>query len=309
MRLSILLIALAGPVLCTGPAALANGASIWWPGWSVSSSEELSGGIKYSRNDYTPDFPLSLMLDRNPATAWVWSATSRDWDHSVFSSPRGIRLEPKRAVTINGLRLMNGQNQSEARFRSNARATRIRVTTELSHSKGGSKTSRLFSLPDRRGWHTVKLPRSRVRSLKIEFVGVRGPGGPKSDLCISELELLDGARRIDLRMPQAVMFYDGLEGCGSSHLITRGGRELAGVTTAIGYQDSWSPSGRYVSGLQGDPGRLWIADAWRGQMLPRALKIKAALGDKLGDKKWLAKVLADARLAGPDRPQVLASGA
>ena len=298
MRLSILLVALASPILCTGRAALANGASVWWPRWNVSSSEELSAGIRYSRNGYTPDFPLSLMLDRDPATAWVWSAKSREWDSTAFSSPRAVRLRCDRAVTLDGLRLMNGQNQSAARFRRNARATRIRVTLE----QGKWNAVRSFDLPDRMGWHTLRLPRTAVKSLQIEFLNVREGQGSKSDLCISELELLDGARRLDLRMPRAVMFYDGLEGCGSSQLITRGGRHLAGVTTAIGYEDSWSPSGRYVSGLQGDPGRLWIADAWRGQLVRNASRASLPRGDQ----KWLAHLLAEERRAKRDARQVLA---
>ena len=27
---------------------------VWWPGWKVESSEELSQGVKYTRNDETP---------------------------------------------------------------------------------------------------------------------------------------------------------------------------------------------------------------------------------------------------------------
>lgn len=283
MRFFVLLLAFC----CACRAALGNGASVWWPGWSVSSSEELSQGIRYSRNGYTPDFPLSLMLDQDPATAWVWSATSREWDTSVFSNARGVLLRPDRAVTIDGLRLMNGHNQSQARFRRNARALGIRVTL----SRGSSKTTRSFALPDRRGWHSVKLPRGAIDSLRIEFVQVRGESGAGSDLCISELEMLDGGRRIDLRMPRAVMFYDGLEGCGASQLITRGGRRLAGIATDAGYSDLWSPSGRYVSGVAGPDDSLWIADAWRARIVPNASRIKMAPRDR----KWLRDALAQAR--------------
>ena len=64
------------------------------------------------------------------------------------------------------------------------------------------------------------------------------------------------------------MFYNGLEGCGSSLLITRHGKILDGIATDVGHEDVWSPNGRYVSGVAGDTG-LWIADVWRGRIMRR----------------------------------------
>ncbi len=45
--LSVLMCAVASPV--ASAAASASPASVWWPAWTISSGEELSGGIEYSK--------------------------------------------------------------------------------------------------------------------------------------------------------------------------------------------------------------------------------------------------------------------
>ena len=132
--------------------------------------------------------------------------------------------------------------------------------------------TRTFNLADRMGWQTMSLPRHQVKSLKIEFTKLKKGGGPHHDLCISELALFNGGRKISMAMPRAVMFYNGLEGCGASHLMKRTGVELDGIATDDGYQDKWSSNGRYVSGFNGAGGNekimyLWIADVWRGKIV------------------------------------------
>ena len=248
-------------------AASASPSSVWWPGWNISSSEELSGGIEYSKNTWTPQFPLSYLFDGDTKTAWVYSAKTKEFQ-SPFRSRYGIELKPKRAIAIDGLRLMNGQNASRARFFGNKRVVKIRVTMEA----GKQKIVRTFSLSDKMGFHNVKLPRHRINSLMIEFTGLKN-GNRDNGLCVSELQLINRGQKIDIKMPHAVMFYDGTEGCGASYLL-RGNRMLDGIGLDDGSSDEWNAGGRYVAGANGAGGDenkayVWIADVWRGKVVRR----------------------------------------
>ncbi len=255
-------------LVCFGHMALAAPSSVWWPGWRIESSEELSQGMKYSRSRETPSYPLPLMFDGDPATAWVYSASSQEWDKTTFNSRYGVLLRPERPVIVDGLRITNGQNQSLARFLRNDRATQIRVTMETA----STKVVRTFNFTDRMGRQNVSLPRHTVKSLKIEFTKIRRGTGPHNDFCISELALFGGGRKINMAMPRAVMFYDGLEGCGAAYLILRDGQMLDGVGTDDVYSAKWSANGRYVCGFNaggGDDKRmhLWIGDVWRSRIV------------------------------------------
>ena len=253
--------------LCLAQTAHAAPSRVWWPSWTISSSEELSGGIEYSKNGYTPSFPLSYLFDNDAKTAWVYSAKSREF-FSPFKSRYGIQLKPKTPVVIDGLRLMNGQNANRARFLRNKRVTKIRVSMEV----GKQTIVRTFSLSDTMGFRNISLPRRKVNSLTIDFVGLKNGKGD-NDLCVSELQLTSRGQKLDLKMPRAVMFYDGLEGCGASYLL-RGNAMLDGIGLDDGSSDEWSANGRYVAGLSGGGGDesrvyLWIADVWHGKVVRR----------------------------------------
>jgi len=248
-------------------AASASPASVWWPAWTISSGEELSGGIEYSKNGYTPSFPLSFLFDNDPQTAWVYSAKSREF-YSPFHNRYGIQLKPAKPIPIDGLRLMNGQNANRARFLSNKRVTKIRVTTEV----GKAKIVRTFALPDAMGFHNVSLPHRQITSLMIEFIGLKNGIGD-NDLCVSELQLLNGSKKIEMQMPRAVMFYDGLEGCGASFLLSYNSEMLESIALDAGSGEEWSRNGRYVSGVAvgevNRPDYLWVADTWKGKIVRR----------------------------------------
>jgi len=233
--------------------------SVWWPQWNIQSSEELwdEVGRKYS------SYPIPLMLDGNPKIAWVYSAKSKEFDNTVFNSRFGFVFTPSTPFTSNSLRIMNGQNLNRARFFKNHRITKIRVTQELMDKK---KVVTETKLSDAMGWHTVKFPRHKIKSLKIEFPEIKQSKSKNADVCISELELRDGGKKIDWRLPRAVMFLDGLEGCTGISFITHNGRELDGIALAIGYTDAWSNDGHYVAGFGNS---LWVADAWRGKIVRR----------------------------------------
>lgn len=253
-------------LLTLSTSANAAPSRVWWPQWKVESSEELSQGRKYS------SYPIPLMLDSDPKTAWVYSAKSKEFDKTVFNLSYGFVFTPSTPVTIDALRIMNGHNRSRSRFLRNHRITKVRIVEELTDQR---KFVTRAQLSDTMGWHTIKLPRHKIKSLKIEFPTLKLSDSKDADLCISELELRDQGKKIDWRLPRAVMFYDGLEGCAGSSLITHNGEELDGIANAEGYSDKWSKDGRYVCGVgyvKRDKDwvpRLWIADVWRGKIVRR----------------------------------------
>jgi hypothetical protein len=249
--------------LCLGSrSAFAAPSSVWWRQWSVSSSEELSLGTKYT------SYPLPLMLDGDPKTAWVYSATSKEFSKEDFKSRYGVELNPEKPVWMDGLRLMNGQNESRARFYRNNRAVQIRVTLDvIGKGISGKDVVKTVKLPDSMGWHQVSLPRRLVKDIKIEFTKIRS--GPENDLCISELELSNQGHKVDWHLPRLVMYTDGQEGCRGLSLINHNGKALAYVTEEMGYTDAWSRNGRYVAGIESDPERLWVADVSRGRIINR----------------------------------------
>ena len=288
MRRIIVVIAL---LLCSCRVAFSSPSSIWWPAWTISSSEELSGGIEYSKNEYTPSFPLSFLFDNNPQTAWVYSAKSKEF-FEPFRNRYGIQLKPAKPIVIDGLRLMNGQNANRTRFLRNKRVTKIRVITEV----GKQKTVRTFALPDTMGFHNISLPRQQITSLMIEFVGLKNGNGD-NDLCVSELQLFNRGQKVNMQMPRAVMFYDGLEGCGVSFLLSsRNGEKLDGIDIGMGSSDKWSADGRYVAGHLGvgdNKAYLWIADAWRGKVVRRIYRPEMSYSWKSGNRLQLSKYVND----------------
>lgn len=162
---------------------------------------------------------------------------------------------------------MNGQNASRARFFANQRVVKIRVLMEV----GKRVITRVFSLSDTMGFHTLKLPRHEIKSLRLEFIGFK-KGSGDNDLCLSEFQLLNRGQIVDMKMPRAVMFYDGLEGDSGAMYLLRGSKMLDGIALDAGNADEWSENGRYVSGVAGArdrPDYLWIADAAKGEILRR----------------------------------------
>lgn len=235
--------------------------SVWWPQWNIKSSEELwdEVGRKYS------SYPIPLMLDGDPKTAWVDSA--RQHDTSIFPSRFGFIFKPSTLVTLDALRIMNGNNRSRARFFGNHRVTKIRVTQFISEKQ---KIVTEAKLSDAMGWHVIKLPCHKIKSLKIEFPEIARSKSKNADVCISELELRNAGKKIDWRLPRAVMFYSGLEGCDGISFIKRNGRELDGIALPIGYTDAWNKDGHYVAGFSDS---LWVADAWHGR-IARRIKVE-----------------------------------
>ena len=238
--------------------AFASGASIHWPGWTVSSTEELSEGVKYPLKWNAPRYSMMRLFDGDLKTAWVYNASSREFDTRIAPTRYAVQLEPEQPVALDEVRLVNGHNFSPGRFAANHRAQRVRITL----SNGKARRVYVRSLEDRMGWQSVHFPGFRASIITLEFPRIQRSSNRGADFCLSEIELRNSGRTIEWKMPRLVMYYDGLEGdADPSLLVRRDGVPLDGVAIDAGYQDSWSPSGRFVSGVAGEEDRLWIYDA------------------------------------------------
>ena len=252
--LIVLLILAALPALCNGTDTY-----IAWPGWQVSSTENLDAGHKHT------SFPLTHMLDGNPATTWVFSGTGKRLD----GSPSGYaitlaRERDTKPVAMDGIWIMNGYNKSRKLFLRNNRIVQLKLYVNDVFLK-------TVTLSDSMGWHKISIPRKPIRSIKLEFTKFKR--GRDDDICISEIALYDCGKKVDLKMPKAVEFTEGNGDCGCGqefHVIDRAGKRLAGYDGQS--PCIWSPSGRYVAAAP--YGEFWVADASIGKIIMRRTLFK-----------------------------------
>ncbi len=256
----------------------AGESSIWWPGWTISSTEDFSA---INNGEKPFPHPLSALFDANPKTAWVMNpqATSTEMYLSESESVEKLFGKTKRGLLIStqsrsqkgsaqgrwlsGLQIMNGDNRSKRAFAGGNRIRTLRVTL----LDGKRRHGYTLPLQNRMGWQRVSWPRQRADKVAIEFAEL---GDAKKPVCASGLGLLDGAREIKWNMPQAVLFYDGLEGEGAIMLLNRRGEVIDGLATDDGESGEWSSDGRFVAGINGGGGikpYLWIADAKKGKII------------------------------------------
>jgi hypothetical protein len=250
---------------------------IAWPGWRVASSEDLYLGVRHT------SYPLTHLFDGQADTAWAPSGKAKAL---VYKDRTVLVLAPDKPVSITSLRLMTGYNKSDALFEKNDRAAEIRITVNGENylgvgqdAKPYTKTTRLKDSP---GWHTVKVEGPKVRCLTLEIL--QRHKGATGDLCLSELELYNGDTRIDMAMPEVVRFTKGDEcGCNQTHeIIRRDGTRICRdngeeMGEGAGYGASgaaWSPTHRYVAGIDYTAGRkekaaLYVIEAATGQVVLR----------------------------------------
>ena len=245
-----------------------------WNGWEVSTSEEL--WIKHRHTSY----PIWQMFDGDPKTAWVYSGGFDNWRQlpsdsgddptatkklPALSTRYWIQLTPDKGTAIDEIRIMNGYNKDEATFGRNARITRIDLFAMNSNgtSSGDKKKIGSYELEDAMGSRSVRIPRKKYESLRIEVSGLKH--GTDPDLAVSEIQLLDKGKDVGPGRPSEIIYNAGDEcGCGSmDRLITPDGRTL--VSNAAEMEGiSASPTGRYYSGYSasnsGSSIRLWVYD-------------------------------------------------
>ena len=242
-------------------------------------------GVKYPQQDEAPRYPLTRLFDGDPKTAWVYSATSREFYTNFWKSRYGLRLRPDKPVTLDSICIVNGQNLSPARFMANHRAKLVKITL----STGNIQHVYMRSLKDQQGWQTLRFPRFQAEAITLEFSQITRSPSKGADFCLSEIELRNDGRKIDLKMPKLVMYGDGLEGdAGALLLIRRDGFPVNGIPMDTGDQEDWSPSGRYVAGMNNKP-QLWTYDAIRGIKISK----KSPPPMSQSDGKWFRRIIRD----------------
>lgn len=241
---------------------------IWWRDWRVASSESLWDKQKHT------NFPLSHLFDGDKNTTWVFSGSGKNWRKGGWKSRYAIELKPRQPVTLDSLWIMNGYNKRDDLFYRNDRVVQIRITVHTAHGE----TVKTTRLSDKMGWHKVSLPRQTVKKIVVEFTGLLKGQGPDNDLCISELAFFNRGHKIDMKMPELVMFDKGIEGGDPpiyNSLITHNGKAVTRGQVVL-QNPVWSPSNRYVCGVwQNDLASdaeelLWIVDTTTKKVLLRA---------------------------------------
>ena len=125
----------------------------------------------------------------------------------------------------------------------------------------------------------------KTNSITIKVTAVAR--GSVHDLCISELELYSGGKKIDMAMPACVRFTKGDEAYMLYDLIDRSGRVLArGSGDDLGDFGRWNPQGRLLADLRfndDDCGcTFWIADA-----AAKRVVFRAKLAREVQEVRWV----------------------
>lgn len=245
-----------------------------WPGWTVETTEVL-GGSKY---------PIEHMFDGDPTTAWVYSKPIKLEEetigpYEVAESAYAILLKPDKPVHLDGIRLMNGYNKSEAIFKRNNRIVTLEIYENDYLDDHNAKKIKSVTLSDKMGWHNISLPARKYTGLVLVVQGQ--VEGRDRDTCISEVQLLSKGEALDWNVPAAVIKNNGdLCGCGSTWSVVSRGKILAETREMT--DPSVSPDGRFAAGIGADD-RVWVVDL-RGGKLVRRWKVK--MDEAEGVLRW-----------------------
>lgn len=244
---------------------------IQWKGWQVVSSEDRYAGAIHSA------YPLTHLFDGNPATTWAYSGkgVSTDW-RSGFPGKYSIGLQPDQPVALDQVWIMNGYNKSEALYHKNSRFLRLAIYEGVYWQEGRKKIADI-PLEERLGWHKVSIPRKAYAGLTLVLEDVRQ--GPAKDLCVSEIALYDGGKKIDMKMPAAVVASDGSECgcCSTAGAMSRKGAYLVTENEYTSGTTQTSPNGAYIAGVskRGGGYEAFVVDARSAKVTRRVALRKA----------------------------------
>lgn len=250
-------------------------ANIKWHQWEVGSNDgwsvDTNPDIQMQHSPaYLLQHPMTYLFDGHPTTTWVYADANfkASAKGSAFwgDKCRALWLSTEHPVVIDSIRLMNGDNESAAAYPRHDRIIRMELAIN-------GKAIKEVALADEMGWHKVSFPRQRVGSIRLDFTGIRKGAKPNSNICISEIELLNRGRKIDMRMPRAAVFVvPGCCGTGQNYLLSRNGRVLATGEYGEGLDVEWNQNSSLVAGvdLNGIKTQLWVADLSQGRVVLRA---------------------------------------
>lgn len=250
-----------------------------WPGLKVMTSEDLYRGSKYK------SYPISAMLDGDPATAWVFKAVPLRKDdistRQFWGGDKSVAFEFEKPILIDGFEIMNGYNKSVETFYRNDRVTALRVMTADIQAEFAKDLVAKAKLEDYMGWHKVNIPKRRYSTLKLLFDEVAK--GSERDLCISEFRFTLDGKPVDLHLPKAFMETSGSEcGCGTEFsAASMDGRDLHCVDNiSEGASYGYSPDGRFLIGFENPQDlsdqpkepktmRAWVIDTRTASLVAR----------------------------------------
>lgn len=264
---------------------------IRWHGWEVTTSEDLFAGRTHR------SYPLTNLFDGDPRTAWVYSGPRQREESERPRDRYAIELLSTRAMTIDGLQIMNGYNKSDRTFANNRRA--VKLTVLAADDWKGEHPLKVVDLADRAGWHSISLPRRKYPN-GIRIVFNRFAGDERQDIALSELRLTSRGRPIAMRLPRAVLATEGSScGCGTVwSAMTRSGQILADSNWGEGDASSIDPRGRYAAGVQRrnkKDGLLWVVDLQAG----RLVKSRSVRSDTELETRWKGRKLSAGSYMGP----------
>ena len=218
----------------------------------------------------TSKYPIENMIDGDPRTAWVYSKPvpyeGEDlYTYKVAGSAYAILLKPDKPVLLDGIRLMNGYNKSQAIFNRNNRVVKLDIYENDHLSEHKATKIKTVALSDKMGWHNISLPARKYKGLVLV---IRGQvEGRDRDTCVSELQLVSKGRALNLSRTPAYLRNDGDDcGCGSTWSVVSREKVLA-ETREMGWP-SLSPDGRYAAGIGADD-RVWVVDLREAKVVGR----------------------------------------
>ncbi len=201
-------------------ACLADGehTNASWGGWKVSTGEESWFGMRHS------SYPIPLMFDKNPSTAWVFSGTfgdpvnveevdgktiskklrsleERSWVHLTRTAP----------IVLDEIRIMNGYNKDRATFSRNARIVKIDIYDSNWTYTGDENPIKTVLLSDKMGWHSISLPKRAYKGIKLVVRDIER--GTDPDIAISEMELRKAGANVGPTKPHYYLYSAGSD-CG-----------------------------------------------------------------------------------------------
>jgi hypothetical protein len=296
-----------------------NPTQIKWPGWTVTSSEDLYEGPNY------PSDPLMNLFDGAADTAWVFSGFE---PKDPKKSPPTLTIAADKARPMTAVVLHCGCWKSEAAFHASVRPSQVRVHIRPD-DKGAPELVYVRDVPDAMNELRVEFGRRTVREVQIEITAFRG--GSASYVCLSEIRLFNRDQPIDMAMPGVVLFTKGCRsGSTAKFWLTRRdgtricrdcGRSEGTVDgdgeEVISAEALWSPGGRFVAVIEANTNHdglyLRIVETAGGRTVLRQPIVAATVSMKWkGEKAVVLQYYPDSMPSNPsmtvDLPGAVAAG-